>query len=187
MRSTSRQGKCHHVDVDVVHVRQASPQDAGAIADVLVDARRWSYRDTLPEGALNMFRADEMSSRFARWLSEPHPGAAVFVAERAGGIVGYAYVHPSEDVDIAEATELNSIYIMEHVAGTGVAPALMDAAVEHARDRSDSLITLWVRRENVRARAFYEKSGYCLDGAERSRPHDVLPIEIHELRYRMTL
>jgi GNAT superfamily N-acetyltransferase len=137
MLSTSRQGKCHHVGVDFVQVPEASPQDADAIADVLVDARRWSYRDILPREALNMLQADEMSSSFARWLSEPHPGAAVFVAKRTGGIVGYAYVHPSEDVDLAEATELNSIYIMEHVAGTGVASALMDAAVEHARDRSD--------------------------------------------------
>jgi hypothetical protein len=39
---------------------------------------------------------------------------------------------------------------------------------------------LWARRENGRARRFYEKHGMRPDGAERSGPHNVMPIEIHE-------
>ena len=42
-------------------------------------------------------------------------------------------------------------------------------------------------QENGRARRFYEKYGLQPDGRERSGPHDVLPIEIHEIRYRMSL
>lgn len=48
-------------------------------------------------------------------------------------------------------------------------------------------LTLWVRRENGRARHFYEKHGMRPDGAERSGAHDVLPIQIQEIRYRMQL
>ena len=43
------------------------------------------------------------------------------------------------------------------------------------------------RPENGRARRFYEKYGLQPDGRERSRPHDLLPIEMHEIRYRMSL
>jgi hypothetical protein len=31
------------------------------------------------------------------------------------------------------------------------------------------------------------KYGLQLDGGERSRPHDVLPFEMHEIRYRLSL
>jgi RimJ/RimL family protein N-acetyltransferase len=68
-----------------------------------------------------------------------------------------------------------------------VARALMDAAVEHARAAGQGLLTLWVRQDNARARRFYEKYGLRADGAERSGPHAILPIEIHEIRYRMSL
>jgi GNAT superfamily N-acetyltransferase len=121
------------------------------------------------------------------WPNSP-PGAAVFVAELAGRIVGYAYVLPSPEDNVPVGTsELGSIYVTEDVAGTGVAGALMDAAVEHARAAGQGLLTLWVRLENGRARRFYEKHGMRLDGAERSRPHDVLLTEMHEIRYRMQL
>ena len=51
----------------------------------------------------------------------------------------------------------------------------------------NGFFTSWVRRENGRARRFYEKHGFRPDGGERLGPHDVLPIEIHEVRYRMLL
>ena len=63
----------------------------------------------------------------------------------------------------------------------------MNAAVEHARAAGYGLLTLWVRPENNRARRFYEKYGFQPDGGERSRPHDSLPIEMREIRYRISL
>jgi len=97
-------------------------------------------------------------------------------------------VLPSPDDDVPAGTsELGSLYVTEDVAGTGVARVLMDAAIEHVRAAGQVHFTSWVRRENARARRFYEKHGMRPDGAERSGPHDVLPIEIHEIRYRMSL
>jgi GNAT superfamily N-acetyltransferase len=169
-------------------VREARADDARAIAEVSVASRRWSYRDLLSEADLEALSVEETAADFAEGLAELPPGAAVFVAEMAGRVVGYAYVLPSPDVDVpAETSELGSIYVTEEVAGTGVARALMDAAIERARAAGQGALTLWVRRENGRARRFYEKHGMRLDGAERSSPHEVLPIEIHEIRYRMSL
>jgi GNAT superfamily N-acetyltransferase len=169
-------------------VREARADDARAIAEVSVASRRWSYRDLLSEADLEALSVEETAADFAEGLAELPPGAAVFVAEMAGRVVGYAYVLPSPDVDVpAETSELGSIYVTEEVAGTGVARALMDAAIERARAAGQGALTLWVRRENGRARRFYETHGMRPDGAERSGPHDVLPIEIHEIRYRMSL
>jgi GNAT superfamily N-acetyltransferase len=96
-------------------------------------------------------------------------------------------VLPSPDADVPAGTsELGSLYVTEDVAGTGAAQTLMGAALGQARD-GHRLLTSWVRRENGRARRFYEKHGLQPDGGERSGRHDVLPIEIHEIRYRMSL
>jgi GNAT superfamily N-acetyltransferase len=131
---------------------------------------------------------EKTTAGFAEGLAELPSGSAVFVAELAGRAVGYAYVLPSPDANVPPGTsELGSLYITEDVAGTGVARALMDAAIDQARAAGQRVLTLWVRRENGRARRFYEKHGMRPDGADRSRPHDVLPTAMHEIRYRMSL
>ena len=171
-----------------VVLRLAGPSDARAIAEVSVASRRWSYRGQLREGDLNALSVEKTTADFAHGLDELPDGAAVYVAVRAPRVVGYAYVLPSPDYDLPPGTsELGSIYVTENVAGTGVAQALLEASVGHARAAGHDLLTLWVRPENGRARRFYEKYGLQPDGRERSRPHDVLPIEMHELRYRMSL
>ena len=63
----------------------------------------------------------------------------------------------------------------------------MDAAILHARAAGQGVLTLWVRRENGRARRFYEKHSMQEEGTERRRSHDVLPTEMNEIRYRMSL
>jgi GNAT superfamily N-acetyltransferase len=171
-----------------VVVREAHLGDAQVIAEVSVASRRWSYRDLVTDADLQTLSVEATAADFAEGLAELPPGAAVFVAERTSRVVGYAYLLPSPDADVpAKTSELGSIYVTEEVAGTDVAPALMDAAIEHARATGHSVLTLWVRRENGRARRFYEKNGMRADGAERRRPHDVLPTEMHEIRYRRML
>ncbi|HEY3213469.1 MAG TPA: GNAT family N-acetyltransferase [Actinomycetota bacterium] len=169
-------------------VRDARADDARAIAEVSVASRRWSYRDLVAEGDLEALSVEQTTADFADGLADLPLGAAVFVAELNGRVVGYAYVLPSPDADVpAETAELGSLYVREEVAGTGVAPTLMDAAIEHAHANGHGILTLWVRRENGRARRFYEKHGMRADGTERRRPHDVLPTEMREIRYRMSL
>jgi GNAT superfamily N-acetyltransferase len=171
-----------------VVVRQARPSDARAIAEVSVASRRWSYRDLLPESDLVALSVEETTADFAQGLAELPPGSAVLVAERAGRVVRYAYVLPSPDADVTAGTaELGSLYVTEDVAGTGEARALMDAAIDHVRAAGQGVLMLWVRRENGRARRFYEKHGMRPDGAKRSRPHEILPTEMHEIRYRVSL
>jgi GNAT superfamily N-acetyltransferase len=155
---------------------------------VSVASRRWSYRDFLTGADLDSLSVEETAVDFAEGLSELPPDSTVFVAERAGRVVRYAYVLPSPDADVPAGTsDVGSLYVTEDVAGTGVAQALMEATVDHARAAGHTLLTIWVRRENGRARRFHEKYGLQLDGGERSRPHDVLPFEMHEIRYRMSL
>jgi GNAT superfamily N-acetyltransferase len=185
--STIPSGYAVLVSGDLV-VRAALPSDARAIAEVSVASRRWSYRDLLAEADLGTLSVEETTADFAQGLAELPPGSAVSVAERAGHVVGYVYILTSPDPDVPAGTsELGSLYVTEDVAGTGVARALMEAAVEQARAAGHGILTLWVRRENGRARRFYEKYGLQPDGGERSGPHEILPIQIDEIRYRMSL
>ena len=83
-----------------------------------VASRRWSYRDLIAEAELEALSVEDATTDFAEGLAELPSGAAVFVAELTGRVVGYAYVLPSPDADVpAETSELGSLYVREEVAG----------------------------------------------------------------------
>ena len=83
-----------------------------------VASRRWSYRDLVAEADLEALSVEQTSADFADGLAELPSGAAVFVAELNGPVVGYAYVLPSPDADVpADTSELGSLYVTEEVAG----------------------------------------------------------------------
>jgi GNAT superfamily N-acetyltransferase len=167
-------------------VREARPGDARAIAEASVASRRWSYRDLVTDADLQALSVEATTADFAEGLAELPPGEAVFVAERTSRVVGYAYVLRSP-TPMSQPRPPNWAASTLRKRCTDVAPALLDAAIEHTRATGHDVLTLWVRRENGRARRFYEKNGTRRDGAGRSRPHDVLPTEMHEIRYRMAL
>ena len=72
-------------------VREARLSDARAIAEVSVASRRWSYRDLIAEADLEVLSVEDATTDFAEGLAELSSGAAVFVAELTGRVVGYAY------------------------------------------------------------------------------------------------
>jgi GNAT superfamily N-acetyltransferase len=100
--------------------------------------------------------------------------------------VGFADVVPSRDPDADERTaEVTSIYALPRAWGTGAGRELMAAATAAARDAGYRAVTLWVLDSNARARRFYERAGFALDGAGKT---DVLAgAPITEVRYRRAL
>ena len=111
------------------------------------------------------------------------PARDVFVAEEDGRVVGFVGTLPSRDAD-AEG-ELGEIYAVPEAMGRGVGHALMAAALAALRARGYADAILYVLDDNPRARAFYEREGWALDGAEKT--DEFLGLQVRELRYRVSL
>ena len=62
---------------------------------------------------------------------------------------------------------------------------MLAAAIAALRARSFVTASLWVLEDNPRARRFYEREGWRLDGGRRKE--EFLGVEISEVRYRVTL
>jgi len=92
----------------------------------------------------------------------------VFVAERDGEPVGVAAV---------EAEWLNGLYVHPDEWGTGAADRLHDAAVEAIAAAHDQA-RLWVLEENRRARRFYERHGWVVNGESRVVEYPPSPIDV---------
>ena len=93
-------------------------------------------------------------------------------------IIGYASFGPERDVDGAplperpdrdgsprpRCAELYALYVTPAWWSTGTGRDLMCQVLEETRAGGYPRIVLWVLEQNARARRFYERSGFRLDG-----------------------
>jgi ribosomal protein S18 acetylase RimI-like enzyme len=163
-----------------MEVRRARLDDARVIADV--HARTW-------QGAYeHVFGAERLAgvslpARLAQWERILAAGQSdVFVATN-DGIVGFVSTGDSRDAD-AEA-ELYAIYVLPGAWGSGAGAALMCAGLAAMRARASGAAVLWVLEDNPRARRFYEREGWALDGERKE--DEYLGIRVAEVRYRIVL
>ncbi len=101
-----------------------------------------------------------------------------------GAIVGFCAVGASRDDDPGADGEVQMLYVAPASWRGGVGQKLFDAGVAYLRARGFPELILWVLKDNIRARTFYEKNGWLPDGAEKpsfSKP------DLDQVRYRLTI
>jgi GNAT superfamily N-acetyltransferase len=98
-------------------------------------------------------------------LLDPKPGAAVLIAEDAGGApLGFIHLHAAtEHYNQEEHGHVEDLIVAPAGEGRGVGRALLEKAEEWARSRGYRWLTLNVFAENVRAREVYKRLGYGED------------------------
>jgi len=123
----------------MVHLRRADLDDAVAIAEVHVAARREAM-PWLPE-----LHSDEETRDWIASLVLPQQ--VVWVADSDGIVAGYAAI---------DVPSLNDLYVRPGRQGQGVGGALL----EKAKAESPDELSLWTFQRNVKARGFYERRGF---------------------------
>jgi GNAT superfamily N-acetyltransferase len=164
-----------------MEVRVATSTDADGIARVQERTWQAAYRHVFPAGELDrggFIHPERWRTRIAR----PPAGWATFVAVQDGGVMGFASVGPSRDEQ--GVGELYAIYVEPEQWSTGTGRALIERSEEQLRG-SYAEATLWVLEENPRARAFYERCGWSLDGERKSEER--WGVSAAEVRYRKRL
>ena len=168
-------------------VRPARATDADQVAAVHVASWRWAYAGLLPAEELAGLSVAERTDRWLARLAGTGTGrtdrGATFVADLDGRVVGFASVGPGrDDVGGPSVGELYAIYLQREMAGTGTGRRLHDAGVGWLAEQGWTLALLWVLRDNLRARRFYEACGWQVDGATKTVPRPDL-VDLDEVRY----
>ena len=169
-----------------MHVRDATIDDAEALALVHVHGWQWGYRGLLPSAISTTCRSSAGPSSGARGCSTRGARARGSRATKRRALAGFVAAGPSRDPGAEARTgEIYALYIEEAAAGSGVGRALLERAVDGLRDAGFARATLWVLRENARARRFYEKAGWTPDGAAHAEPREDFVMD--EVRYAIDL
>jgi GNAT superfamily N-acetyltransferase len=142
-----------------VAIRPATPDDAAAIARVRVDAWRATYRGMIPDAYLAAMSVDESTAFWRRVLESGSPKVAVFVAEDAGEVVGFASGNRREPPKLGFDAELSAIYVRPDRVRRGLGRRLVAAVADWARRGGSGGLVVFVIAGNKGARGFYENLG----------------------------
>jgi ribosomal protein S18 acetylase RimI-like enzyme len=169
-----------------VHLRRATEKDATAIAEVHVETWRWAYRDILPAAFLDRLDRNRREEFWRREIETLPRERRPWIAEVVARVVGFVSAGPSRDEDADLQTgEIYAIYVRRECWDRGIGRHLLDHAVRDVWAWEYRVATLWVLAANARARDFYERSGWSLDGAERTER--IGDTDVVEVRYRRSL
>ena len=144
-------------------VRKAEPADAPALVELGTEV------GNEPEGWLitaNGWRSAGDERRYLRALRR-YPHAAVYVAEDEGRIVGRLSIARDQHPASYHVADLGLMVAVTH-RRRGIGRALLDAAVEWARESGVQKLELHVFPHNEPAIHLYESYGFEREGYRRA-------------------
>jgi ribosomal protein S18 acetylase RimI-like enzyme len=162
-------------------IRRARSSEAGLVAHIHVESWNVAYRGIMPD---DVIARTDLAYRTAFWAARLADREwPVFLTEQNGAGVAFCQMVPTIDPDDDPKLvgHITSLHVLPHLRGHGHGRALMDHALAEFRRRGFAAVTLWVLEGNQKARGFYEKCGFQLDGGIKNYPGTEVP----EVRYRI--
>ena len=151
-----------------IAIRQATTADAALYSAIAQASFVDTFgKDNTPDD-MAQYCADAFSEAIQRRELADERNV-VLVAERDGGVVGYAMLridNAPDSVPDRDAIEIARLYSVARVIGTGVGAALMQRSLEIGAARGHRSVWLGVWEHNPRAIAFYERWGFVDVGAK---------------------
>jgi len=151
-----------------ITIRKALPEDAYDYTALHMCCWRDAYTGIIP-GAFLDGRAAELEQRAEQCrLSLEAPGdCGFYCAVYNGGMIGRLIFAKSQDGDKPDAGDIVALYLRKEYWGKGFGRRMMDFAVSELKRIEFQEAIIWVLDENSRARRFYERYGFTLDGARK--------------------
>jgi ribosomal protein S18 acetylase RimI-like enzyme len=172
----------------MIRIRDAAEADVEGIARVHVQGWRETYKDFLSPEALAGLSVEERVQLWQRALAEPEPRAKLLVAEADDGeMVGFIRGGPIRGKGselLGTEAEVYAIYLLDKIKRQGIGRRLMARVFDHLAAHGLRSVGLWVLKDNLSARRFYEALGGT-PGPEQS--FDLRGQMVTEMAYRFEL
>lgn len=171
----------------MVHVREMDAADIEAVSTIRVRGWQAAYAGIVPETYLDAMTVEADAGQRRQRFSRPERKSRDLVALGDRGPVGWICFGPCQG-DVSgpgQVGEVYALYVSPDLIGRGIGRILLGEAHAQMKGQGIGASTLWVLRDNQRARHFYERAGYQADGAAQEDVYD--GITLTELRYQRVL
>lgn len=156
MSTTRRSARVRRDDI---RIREAQPADFANIAQMHYPVWRQSWSGILADYLLDMLGSPR------RWATETYahdlsrPGWSMWIAESDGKTLGMTIFGP--DAANPHDLQVDALYTAEQSQRLGIGGRLLAKAM---RANPSGDLILWCAEKNYKAREFYEKKNFRLDG-----------------------
>ncbi len=136
-------------------IRTATAEDTNRVYELLLtigELHKTARPDMFPD-LVSKYNPDEVKERLSR------PESGVFVAESYGSVVGYVFTDLITEGN-GRTLYIDDLCVAESARRCGAGTALMNRAMEYAREKECKQMMLNVWEFNESALAFYEKYGF---------------------------
>lgn len=139
-------------------IRQAEKQDIPRIAEIIVFGKRVAYRSIF-KNDYGSFNELQVVRLYEEYKNNPDKLEGMLVYD--DGIVKGVIKGQS----IGDKTvEITDFYVEPFFVRQGIGTLLIEYLIRQIRQRGEEKIVLWVIKDNVNARRFYEANGFVNSG-----------------------
>jgi ribosomal protein S18 acetylase RimI-like enzyme len=151
-------------DRAVAQIRIAAPEDAPGLGSMHVASWLETYAGLLPDKMLSSLSIEARTAAWVQIMREPATAGAtmIYLAEHEGTIIGFGSCGGQRTESLKDKGydgEVSAIYVLREFQKRGIGTRLLRAISSHLVRHGFSAAALWVLRDNLRARRFYERLG----------------------------
>ena len=148
-------------------VRKARYTEIPALAKIQCAAWKAAFADIITARTMEKYTDEDMNTIMLRRVFNKGLGH-LYIAGIDNKACGMLFWQPIDN----RSAEIVALHTLKRVWGKGVGRALMDKALADITEEGFFGVKLWVFRNNLRARKFYEKCGFTMTGHERFSQYD---------------
>ena len=147
----------------MIHIRYASKQDSDNIAQIHISSWQTAYTGIVPDEVLNNLDPIKRTQQLETQINEsPNKYGIVLMENKPAGFISFG---KCRDVDCSESDgEIYAIYLHPKYYHQGIGTQLLHWGEKELILMSYKRSYIWVLKENMNARSFYQKNGYQFDG-----------------------
>jgi len=151
-------------DRPVAQIRIATHADAQALGAMHVASWHETYLGLLPDKMLSSLSVESRAAAWAKIMQEPatERSTVIYLAEHQGTIIGLGSCGAQRTESLEAQSydgEVSAIYVLREFQKRKIGTRLFRAMCSDLISHGFKGVALWVLRENLRARRFYEHCG----------------------------
>lgn len=149
---------------ETCQIRIATPDDAAALGAMHVASWLETYVGLLPDKMLASLSVEARAAAWAKIMQEPATAhsTVIYLAELQAMIVGFGTCGAQRTESLKTKDydgEVSAIYVLRKFQKRRIGVRLFHSMSSDLIRRGFNAAALWVLRENLRARRFYERLG----------------------------
>jgi ribosomal protein S18 acetylase RimI-like enzyme len=148
-------------DRPVAEIRIATPDDAHSLAVMHIVSWHETYAGLFPDKMLSSLSFESRAAAWKKIMQEPatERPTVVYLAEHQKAIIGFGSCGAQRTESLKTKGydgEVSAIYVLREFQKRKIGTRLLRAMSSDLQRRGFNAAALWVLRENLKARRFYE-------------------------------